>query len=319
MESGDILSGAVRIAVVGSGAVGGYYGAKLAEAGADVHFLMRRDLEAVRESGLRVRSECHGDFHLEGVAAYGGTHEIGPVDIVIVAIKTTSNAVLPELLSPLVGNDTVVLTLQNGLGADEFLGASLGEANVLGGLCFVCLNRVAPGEIHHIGEGKIHLGELAGEARERTHALGEAFRIAGVDCIVTDRLAAARWTKLVWNVPFNGLAIAAGGIDVARILADEVLLARVRVLMDEVLEAARLMGFELRDSLAEEQVAVTYRMGAYRPSSLIDFEEGREVEVESIWGEPLRRGRDVGATMEALSGLYEEIRARVKRRDAIVG
>ncbi|MEM7145209.1 MAG: 2-dehydropantoate 2-reductase [Verrucomicrobiota bacterium] len=315
MEADDILSEEVRIAVVGSGAVGGYYGAKLAAAGADVHFLMRADLEAVRDGGLKVWSECHGDVHLEGVRAYEGTDEIGPVDLVIVAIKTTTNDDLPDLLAPLLMEGTMILTLQNGLGADEFLAERYGHGQVLGGLCFVCLNRVAPGEIRHIGEGQIHLGEFGGEAQGRTHALGEAFRRAGVACVVTDRLAAARWKKLVWNVPFNGLSVAAGGIDVGQILADEKLLERTRVLMGEVIEAAGKLGYELRPSLVDEQIDVTYGMGAYRPSSLIDFEEGREVEVESIWGEPLRRGREAGVAMEALGRLYEEILERVNERD----
>jgi 2-dehydropantoate 2-reductase len=302
-----------RIAVVGSGAVGGYYGAMLAAAGCDVHFLMRRELEVVKDRGLRVRSG-QGDFHLETVNAYGSSEAIGPVDLVIIALKTTANEVLLELIPPLLKEGTMLLTLQNGLGADELLAEQFGGERVMGGLCFVCLNRTEPGVIDHIGEGRIHLGEYSGEALPRTHEVAGAFNEAGVDCVVTDRLAGARWKKLVWNVPFNGLSIIGGGIDVGQILADEELLGLTRELMGEVVGAAGKLGYALRESLVEDQIEVTRRMGAYRPSSLIDYLEGREVEVESIWGEPWRRGVNAGAEVGRMEMVYRQIQRALRER-----
>lgn len=314
LKSRDVLPN-YRIAVVGAGAVGGFYGAKLAHIGRDVHFLMRSDLKHVRKGGLRVRSPL-GEFHLEKVQCAASTGEIGPVDLVIIALKATANEALEELVPPLLKEDTMLLTLQNGLGNEEFLADRFGAGRVMGGLCFVCLNRIAPGEIEHIGEGRISLGEFAGYPLARTHEVCAEFKRAGIVCSVVENLQKERWRKLVWNVPFNGLSIRGGGIDVAQILESEDLLRLTRQLMHEVIAAAGKLGFEIPASFAEDNIRKTKGMGAYRPSSLIDYLEGREVEVEAIWGEPCRRALNAGAEVGRLEMLYREIRARIRERDA---
>ncbi len=300
---------APRIAVVGSGAVGSYYGGRLAEHGNEMHFLMRSDLEAVRAHGLRIHSTEAGDVHLPAVNCHASTDEIGPVDLIIVALKSTNNAALEALLPPLLHEQTALLTLQNGLGNEAFLAARFGADRVMGGLCFVCLNRVAPGEIHHIGHGLISLGEYAGGPRDRTRALHDELLRCGVPCSLENNLAEARWRKLVWNVPFNGLSIAAGGIDVEKILGDPDLFARTHRLMHEIIDGAAALGFEIEPDFVDKMIGNTQSMGAYHPSSLIDFQNGREVEIEAIWGEPLRQANAVGAELPELAALYREITA----------
>ncbi|CAN5172597.1 putative 2-dehydropantoate 2-reductase [soil metagenome] len=295
-----------RIAVIGSGAVGCYYGAMLARHGRDVHFLMRSDLDHVREHGLRIRS-AQGDFHLGEVNAYGTTGEIGPCDLVVIALKATSNGALDALVPPLLREGTMLLTLQNGLGNEEYLAAKFGAERVLGGMCFVCLNRTAPGVIEHYGQGQIAIGEFGRTPRARIHEVAGEFRSCGVECRVVESLARETWKKLVWNVPFNGLAIAGGGIDTGRILASEPLAELARDLMREVVGVARALGHELPDSLVEEQITRTEPMGPYKPSSLIDYLDGREVEVEAIWGEAWRQGKDAGAEVGRLETLYHLI------------
>ncbi len=305
-----------RIAVVGSGAVGCYYGGKLAQFGRDVHFLMRSDLDHVRKRGLRILSK-QGDFHLQKVHAYGSTKEIGPVDLVLIAIKATANAALDTLIPPLLKADgsTMLLTLQNGLGNEEYLAERFGAEKVLGGLCFVCLNRVEPGVIRHIGHGKIEMGEFSGLPLPRTWEVQGEFKRCGVVCSVAGDLGLAHWRKLVWNVPFNGLSIAGGGIDVGQILADEDLLYLTRALMREIIGIAKTLGYEIPSSFADRNIENTKSMGAYLPSSLIDYLEGREVEVEPIWGEPLRRGFNAGAEVGRLEMLYRLIRRKVNARE----
>lgn len=307
-----------RIAIIGAGAVGCYYGARLARNGHDVHFLMRADLETVRHHGLSIRS-IQGDFHLPSVQAHASTTEIGPCDLVIIALKNTANEVLPTLLPPLLKPDTLLLTLQNGLGNEESLAAQFPGHPVLGGLCFVCINRTAPGHIHHIAQGRITLGEHGGPAQPRTQALAAAFNAAGIPCEVDDSLARARWMKLVWNIPFNGLAIATGGRDTASLLADPHLADLVRALMQEVMAAARALGHELPATLADDMIARTRTMTEYKPSSLIDFEEGREVELDAIWGEPARQARIAGHPMPRVEMLHQLISAAqaAKRRVSI--
>ena len=285
----------------------------LANAGRDVHFLMRSDLEQVQRRGLRIKSK-HGDFHLQGVKAYAVTADIGPSDLVIIALKATSNAVLEHLIPPLLKEDTMLLTLQNGLGNEEFLARHFGAERVLGGLCFVCLNRTEPGHIHHIGAGTISIGEFTGFPQPRTHEIASEFKRSGVVCNVRANLAKQRWKKLVWNVPFNGLSIAAGGIDVAQILADETLKSRARELMREIIRSAKKLGHDLPISLVEDQIKASVPMGPYKPSSLIDYLEGREVELEAIWGAPLQQAKAAGAETPELEKLHAEIQQALSRQ-----
>lgn len=301
-----------RIAIVGSGAVGCYYGGRLAQHGHDVHFLLRSDYAAVKANGLHVRS-CDGDFDLPQVNCHRSTAEIGPCDVVIVAMKTTANEALPGLLPPLLTPDTLILTLQNGLGSDDFLAECFGSERVLGGLCFVCINRIGPGEIEHFAQGHISLGEHSGPPQPRTHALAELLEGSRISCGIEENLLTARWKKLVWNIPFNGLSIAAGSVDTAAILADPALEQRVRDLMQEIIETAGRLGHSIPLSLIDDMIERTRTMDGYKPSSLVDFLAGREVELDTIWGEPLHRARIAGLPMPKLEELYEELRVRLRK------
>jgi 2-dehydropantoate 2-reductase len=277
----------------------------LLHGGNDVHFLMRSDLEAVRANGLTIFTKG-SEVRLPRVHCVGTTAEIGPVDLVLVAVKATANEGLERLLPPLLGPATALLTLQNGLGNEEFLAARWGADRVLGALCFVCINRTGPGIIRHIDHGSISIGEFARPISQRVRALAEAFRAVGVEGNPVDDLASERWRKLVWNIPFNGLSIAAGA-NVAEVLADDGLRRIARLLMDEVLHAARRLGHEIPGSFADWQIERSASMGAYKPSSMIDHESGRPVEVEAIWGEPLRHGVAAGAEMPRLEMLRDLI------------
>lgn len=296
-----------RIAVVGAGAIGGYYGAKLAYYGRDVHFLMRGDLREVRRFGIRVRGKAE-NFRLAKVNACSATEEIGPSDLVLIALKTTANAELVRLIPPLLKENTMLLTLQNGFGNEQFLADHFGRERVLGALCFVCLIRTAPGVIEQYGHGRIVLGEYGGYPLPRTHDVAWEFKRCGVVCTVTENLARERWRKLVWNIPFNGLSVVTG-LDTAAIIANDELRARVLALMDEVIAAANKCGTNLPTAEALEQMKRTEKMGSYKPSTLIDFEAGRPLELEAIWGEPLRAGIAAGASMPRLAALYQELRA----------
>ena len=306
-----------RIAVVGAGAIGCYYGGKLANFGRDVHFLLRSDLREVRRSGIRIRSRS-GDIHVAKVNCYATTEEIGACDLVLIAVKTTANADLLQLIPPLLHETTMLLTVQNGLGNEEFLAEHFGTERVLGGLCFVGLNRIAPGVIEHYEGGRVILAEYSGYPKPRTHDIAWEFKRCGVVCSVGENLGIERWRKLVWNIPFNGLAVAAGGIDTAAILADERLRETALALMDEVIAGANACGHTLPTALALKQMKATEAMRAYRPSTLIDFQDGKPLELEAIWGEPLRRATAAGARMPQLQSLYEQLRALNERRAPVV-
>jgi len=317
----------MNIAVVGCGALGSYYGACLRRAGHAVTFLLRSDFEAVRTKGVQVHSLA-GDFAVHP-CCIRTPEESGPTELVLIGLKTTANDQFPRLLGPLVGPHTAVLTLQNGLGNEEALAARFPAEQILGGLCFVCLNRTAPGVVHHLAHGRILLGEFQRQSTLRTHRLAQHFRTAGVPCDVTDNLAEAHWQKLVWNIAFNGLGVASAAghapweansqgalparnecLTTDRLLADRVWTQRLRALMAEVIAAAEALGHRMPPDFAELQITRTREMGAYRPSTLIDFERGLPLELESLFLEPLRQARAAGVptpNLERLCGLLERL------------
>ena len=317
----------MKIAVVGCGAVGSYYGAMLCRDGQDVHFLLRSDHDVVKNHGVSVRSPA-GDFHVRPHVARL-PEEIGASDLVLIGLKTTANDQFSKLLPPLAGPRTTVVTLQNGLGNTERLARLFSPEQILSGLCFVCLNRVEPGVIRHIDYGMIVLGEFQRHAGPRTQGLAAMFRKAGVPCKVTDNLAQAQWEKLVWNIPFNGLGVAGcAGFDalnnpqssignrqsVGPCLTTDKLLADPRwekllgELMAEVIHAARALGHEISASSADEQISRTRTMGAYKASTLLDFERGQPLELEGLFLEPLRQAQKAGVDMPRLAALCEILR-----------
>jgi 2-dehydropantoate 2-reductase len=321
----------VKIAVVGCGAVGSYYGACLTRAGADVHFLLRSDYQAVRVHGVRIHS-VQGDFLAHPHPARRPA-EIGTCDAVLIALKTTANDQFGALLPALTGPDTMLVTLQNGLGNEDRLAALFGLDHVFGGLCFVCLNRTAPGVVRHTAHGLVVLGEYRRPPSARVRALEHAFRDAGVPCRVAEDLERAHWEKLVWNIPFNGLGVA-GVVGVENVLAgrvpatvtrretmptDELLRdprweQLVRELMHEVIAAARAAGFPLGEELAGEHLERTRCMGPYKASTLLDFEQGLPLEVESLFAEPLRRAKATRVPTPRLEALCAVLRTLDERR-----
>jgi 2-dehydropantoate 2-reductase len=321
----------MKIAVVGCGAVGSYYGAKLGHSGQAMHFLLRSDYEVVRRQGVLIRSN-EGDFRYQPECART-PEEIGASDLVLMGLKTTANGQFEKLLKPLVGPSTAILTLQNGLGNEAQLAALFGREKVLGGLCFVCLNRVEPGVIQHVAHGAIVMGEYARPPEPRTHEIAGMIRHSGVPCKVTDSLERAHWEKLVWNVPFNGLGVAgAAGYDAVvngvlpasaqpgPCLTSDKLLDEgrweklVSELMLEVITTANALKLDLPVETAGKQIARTRDMGAYKASTLLDFENGQRLELESLFLEPLRQAKRAGVATPRLAAMCEVLKALDKNQ-----
>ncbi|MFT4176084.1 MAG: 2-dehydropantoate 2-reductase [Luteolibacter sp.] len=298
------------VAIVGCGAIGLYYGGRLAQAGEDVRFLLRSDYEAVKENGLKIESSL-GDFHLPDVQGFRSVEEIGPVDLVIVAWKATSNDLLPKVLPPLLHEKTQVLTLQNGLGNCEAIEEIVGPERVLGALCFVCINRLGPGFVRHTGKDRVSIGEWHAGIPGRAVEVTRRFQAAGIRAFEVPDLHKAQWEKLIWNIPFNGLAIAEGGVTTDVLL--ETVEPEIFELMTEVVETARKLGLPLEDSLISSNIERTRPMGAYRPSSMIDFVDGREVEL-SIWQQAIAVAKKKGVEMPLTEKLLERIVERIAER-----
>jgi len=299
----------MKIAVVGSGALGLYYGALLQKGGHEVHFLLRRDYDAIMRDGLTVHS-VNGDFYLSSVSGHVSSNSIGVAELVIVGLKTFANDALFDLIHPLVAADTRIVTLQNGLGNEEMLAGLFGPERIIGGVAFLCSNRGEPGHVHHLAAGRITIGEYHPHDRAGLERLAATFKSAGIDCKVTGDLLRARWEKLVWNIPFNGLC-ALLRQPVNSLLSVPGCRKLVRELMVEVVTAANTQNLltAIPDEFCDTMLEYTDAMGEYRPSMQIDREEGRPLEIQAIFRVPLERGEKQGVSMarvEMLAVLLEQ-------------
>jgi 2-dehydropantoate 2-reductase len=295
------------IAIVGAGAVGGYYGARLAQHGHAVHFLLRSEYESVRRSGMVVRS-CSGNFTLppDSLHIYNDVGRMPKVDLVIVTLKCTSNDQYEPLIRPLLDDRTMILTLQNGLGNEQRLAELFGAERVFGGLCNVCINRGDGGVIHHLANGLIRFGDFIQHTQptERAAQLVGLLTECGIPSEVLPSLAKGRWEKLVWNIPFNGLG-AVLNLTTDVIIGSPWGLAMVRRIMEEVIAAAAGSQVSLDPAVIDFNLNRTKGMGAYKSSMQIDRQLSRPMEIEAILGEPVRAAKRSAVDTPHMAMLYE--------------
>lgn len=302
----------MKIAILGAGALGCYYGARLAESGHEVCFIGRSVYAPLRAEGLHVKS-VHGDIHLPEVLVCRKAEECGPVDLVIVCWKTTCNDQLSNYLPILVNERTEVLTFQNGMGNAEAISAFVPAERVYIGLCFVCCMMDEPGKIRHLEGGDIqfapYISSTAGSARAREFAA--MFEQAGIVSSAFDHAEQIQWCKLTWNIPFNGLCVAHGGISVKTLFTMQGEDERARAIMEEVCQAAEKRGFPLPLDIVHRQMERTRIMGEFIPSSAVDYLRGRPVEYDAIWGSTLERAHAAGVKVPHWDKLAADIRARL--------
>ncbi|MEM7812970.1 MAG: putative 2-dehydropantoate 2-reductase [Planctomycetota bacterium] len=306
------MSGRRRYAVVGAGALGGYYGGLLARAGFDVHFLLRSDFAHVREHGLRVDS-IDGDFTVDDVHAHESPETVPPCDVVIVALKTTANAALSTLLPPLTP-DGVVLVLQNGLDPEADSAAVVGAERVLGGCCFLCANKVGPGHIRHVDYGAIKFGEHSRRGvTPRISAIADDMRAAGIDAEPIEDLPLARWKKLIWNVPFNGLSVVLEASTDA-ILAEPATARLVEEIMAEVVAAAAGNGCPIGPDFVAELLDYSRKMTPYDSSMRVDDKLGRSLEIDVMYDRVVAAATAAGVPVPRIAMLAAQLAFREKSR-----
>lgn len=305
---------APRIGIIGTGAIGGFYGLLLARAGYDVHFLLRSEYAAVVEQGLQLNSAVHGAVQLAPVQAYQRVEDMPPCDWLLVGAKTTGNAELAPLIAKAAAPGAKVVLLQNGLAVEDELRPLLPDTlHLLGGLCYICVHRSAPGVIEHQALGAINLAYHSGPASddEQRLALVEEgaglFRKAGLDSVAMPNLAQTRWQKLVWNVPYNGLSVLLDA-DTRRLMANPDSRALIRDMMLEVIQAAQALGHGMPENYADKLLAATERMPDYLPSMYHDFARGRPAELHAIYAAPLAATEAGGIDMPKVRALYQALR-----------
>ncbi len=298
------------ISIIGTGAVGGYYGAKLANVGFNVHFLLRSDYLVVKNSGITVDSP-KGNLICSHVNAYVDINDMPKTDLVIIAVKTTENVNLFPKLTSICHKNTIVLLLQNGLTVENDLKISLPNNLIIGGLCFLCAEKIAPGKIAHFDYGAIKFAPLLHgcnlkEISEQLALIGSLFDKAGIQTQIVNNLAKARWEKLVWNIPFNGLSVILRSTT-QQLLSHTESNLLIRAIMTEVVNAAQSLHIPLNQSLIDTQIHATQQMIDYSPSMKVDFERKKVMELEQIYLKPLAAANDNGFNMPLVTMLAQQL------------
>lgn len=295
-------------AIIGSGAVGGLYGAMLARAGHEVHFLLHSDYDYVREHGWKIESHW-GDFDLPHVHAHSGIDTVPACDVTLVGLKTVNNHLMADLLPGPTREGGVVLVLQNGLGVEREVATIVGEDRVLGGCCFLCCNKVGPGHIRHIDYGRIVFGPYKNS--ESTLALAERIcgemTAAGIEVQTSDDLNLVRWRKLMWNIPFNGLSVVLDA-STDKLIGNEDSVDLIRDIITEVHSAGVACGAEIAAEWIEKTIDHTRTMESYDSSMRLDYLAGRPMELEMILKNPIDTAKAAGVAMPKTQMLYQLLR-----------
>ncbi|HXF74567.1 MAG TPA: 2-dehydropantoate 2-reductase [Methylomirabilota bacterium] len=273
----------MRIAVMGAGAVGGYFGAKLALAGHELAFIARGEhLKALRNHGLRVVSPS-ADMRVKTARFTDAASEIGAVDLILFCVKSYDTEAAAESLKPMIGNRTTILSLQNGVDNPEKIARFWGAERTLAGVVYVGAQLTAPGIITHSAGGKIVFGRLDGAADENARAVERALKEAQIPCELSSNIRQVQWTKLLWNAPFCAIGCLARA-DTKQIVESKLLTELARRCMAEVLEAARTQGIDLAPARLDETIAFSRGLGDFKPSMLQDLETGKPLEYEAFNG-----------------------------------
>jgi 2-dehydropantoate 2-reductase len=292
-------------AIIGSGALGGYYGGRLAQAGKEVHFLFHNDYQYVKEHGLRVDS-VQGDFLIKPVNSYKDTHQMPVCDVVFVCLKTINNHLLNDMLPPLLHKDSIVVLLQNGLGIEHDLAINFPDLSIAGGLAFMCSSKKGDGHIVHFDYGSIKIGSWQRKNSALLEQICEDLNQSKVPAELSSDLNQARWQKLVWNIPFNGLTVVLN-TTTESLMKNPSSRQLIWELMVEVVEAGNHCGANISEDFAQNMMQITDKMTSYAPSMKLDWDAKRAMEIETIYRRPIRTALDAGYEMKKTALLEKQL------------
>lgn len=282
----------MKFLIVGAGGVGGYYGAMLAKGGHQVFFVARGEhLQKINNNGLLIKS-VNGDFNVQASAAEN-SDSFGLADYALICVKSYDTASTFDLYKKNVGEDTVILSLQNGIDNEGVISAEFGHEKVMGGVAFIGSRIEKPGVVLHTAFGGITIGELGGGKSERALNLGKIFTDSGVQCRVSGDIKFDLWAKMVWNVGFNAIC-AIVNCQAKAAVSDDATGQIVKRAMDEWIEVAQASGVNLQPSLADKNIKVTLKGGEVIPSMLHDRRRGKKMEIETFNGKVAELGSSLG-------------------------
>lgn len=293
-------------AIIGTGAIGGYYGGRLALSGQEVHFLYHSEYDYVKQHGLDVKS-VNGDFHLSNMNIYNTTASMPKCDVVIVSLKSTQNDKLPQMLAPVLKENSTIILIQNGLGFEEELAQHFPNTVIAGGMAFICTSRVSPGHIVHADYGHLTTAYLNNKFCEETaNQIKADFENAQVPYTQGDDLKTFRWRKLVWNIPYNGLTVALH-TTTDKLMQNRATRQLIKDMMEETVAGARACGANIRDGFVEKMLTNTDNMEPYAPSMRLDYDNHRKMEIKGIYSNPVRMAKEAGFYMWRVEMLERQL------------
>ncbi len=300
----------MKIAVMGAGGVGAYFGGRLARAGEEVHFIARgQHLQAIRDRGLRVKSSF-GDFQLKDVAVTDKPETIGPVDVILFTVKSQDTASAARQIKPLIKNDTEVISLQNGVDNEDVLARVLGREHIMGGVAYIEATISEPGVITHKSPfARIVFGELDGRYSERGRVLLEKCQRAGIDAALSDDIMAVIWTKWLFICAFSGIT-ALTRKAIGPILADPDTIALYRRCMEEIAALATAKGVKLPADIVSERLEFSRsKLDPQMKSSLQqDLAKGKALELDALNGYASKLGKDLGVATPVNDFIYAALK-----------
>ena len=299
----------VKVLIIGTGAIGGFYGALLARQGAEVSVVCRSDYQQVKQYGFEINSHELGNWNFKPAQVLTSALDYqGEADYILLCTKVIEGLNRPALIREAVGRNTAIVFIQNGVEIEQEMADAFPDNEVISGLAFICSNRLSPGVITHLAYGRLTLGNLPSGISGKTRHLCQLFERSGINCNPTDNIVAARWQKCVWNAPFNPLSVLSGGLLTRDILQNQEIL--VRNLMQEICAIASATGNPLDKDIIDSNITNTSEMPPYKTSMLLDFEKGNALETEVILGNALRAGQRLGVACPHLETIYALMKLR---------
>lgn len=301
-----------RIAIIGTGAIGGFYGLMLQQAGFEVHYLLRSEYQAVKQQGICIESPTLGTLKEPQVNAWNDAKAMPKCDWLLLGTKATANLSMAETINQVAAENGKVVLLQNGFAIEDELRPSLrSDLVLLGGLCFICVSRKAAGVIEHQTYGGVNVAYHSGAASlEAGNALAQQlvdmFNQAKVESHLIANIEQARWQKLVWNVPYNGLSVLLNA-HTGQLMQNPATRALVGDMMQEVVNAAAACGFSLPEGFVEKMLRYTDKMPDYYPSMYHDFTHQRPLELHNIYAAPLKAAQQAGCDMPKVRMLLQSL------------
>jgi 2-dehydropantoate 2-reductase len=291
--------------ILGAGAIGAFFGSALARQGMRVSAVCRSDYAAVKQSGFDIRSPLLGDHCFEPHEVFRAAEQAGrEYDLVLLSTKVLEGVDRAELLKPVIGANTVIVLIQNGLDIEREVHTAFPRNELLSGVAFIAVSRAGAGRIHHQSAGSLTLGRYPEGLTPMAKDLAARFEASNVPCKLTQDIVQARWQKALWNATFNPISIMGSGLDTASILRTPEQRTWVRLAMTEIAGVAQAAGHPIAADMIDKLIEATLGMPAYKSSMALDFENGRPMEIEAIIGNVVRCAHHYQVPIPTLDSIY---------------